>query len=70
MDLTIKKDKRNRGRYINKTIPGTQAYKAKATAIKDISEEVRTTNFYSKNYLIIEYKVMQMLKYDFTHIPI
>jgi len=57
-DLSIKKKKRSRAKYFCKTPPGTNASKAKAQAIRDIS----ASKFYNRNYIPIEYLVLRMLK--------
>ncbi len=67
MDLQIKKDKRNKGRSFHK-IPQLGACKAKLIAFKDITNEAHKAH--DRNYVDIESRVLNSLKFDFIYLYI
>ena len=69
--LSIKKDKRARGCFFHKNgIHGIHSNQTKQIALKDIRKEIRIGDFYNKDYISYEAKVLESLKLDFQYISI
>jgi hypothetical protein len=60
IDITIKKDKRNNGRVLQKG-PRVGSTITKSIATKDISESVKD-DFFTRNYINLESKVLNYCK--------
>jgi hypothetical protein len=70
IDLSIRKNEKNTGKFYQKSPYGIDCKKTKAIALRDITKECGSNKLFTRNYVPIEYRILELSEYDFIYIPI